>query len=248
MGEEKPAFVDIHCHILPGVDDGAENTEQAVALLQQAWEDGIGTVVLTPHYRGRYRGNVEKRIRPRVEHLQREIRHLLPDMELYLGSEIGYELDVSEKLTDGTLLSMNGTRYVLLEFRSNCFRSRVMEGVLELINFGYVPIIAHAERYEIFLNNKDIADEVLGLGALIQINADSVLGKRGLKTRWFCQRMLRQRKVHFIATDAHDHENRPPQLRKCYELVRRKYGEAYAQALFSGNARVVLSGGENIEY
>lgn len=247
MDENKPLFVDIHCHILPGVDDGAENMDQAVSLLQEAWDDGIGTVILTPHFRGRYRHNTASRLNPAFEQLRREIRGLLPEMELYLGSEVGYELDISEKLVDGSVLTLNGSQYVLLEFRGNCFRSRVLEGVLEALNFGYTPIIAHAERYDIFLNNKQLADEVVGLGALLQLNADSVLGKRGFRARRFCHRMLKGHKAHFIATDAHDHQLRPPRLNTCYELVRRRYGSDYARALFYENARVVLNGGEDIQ-
>ena len=245
--EKRPRFVDIHTHILPGVDDGAEDMEQAIGLLQAAWEDGTGAVVLTPHYRGRYRHNTVNRLTPVFEALQREVKKLLPGMELYLGNEVGYELDVTEKLADGTLLTLNGSQYVLLEFRGNCFRSRVLDGVLEVLNFGFVPVIAHVERYDIFLKSKSLADEVLDLGALLQVNADSVMGKRGFAAKRFCHRLLKGHKVHFVATDTHDSQLRPPLLKECYDRIQKKYGAEYAAALFYKNAREVLTGGVEIE-
>ena len=247
MVSSQESFVDIHTHILPGVDDGAGSMKQAIAMLKSARQKGTGAVVLTPHYRGRHRDNVLQKLRPIFERLQEEADIECPGMELYLGCETGYEIDVSEKLADGRVPTLNGTQYVLLEFRDEAFRSRVMEGTLEVLNFGYIPILAHVERYNAFRQYPQLAEELINLGALLQINADSVLGRRGLRLKRYCHRLLKDHCVHFVATDAHDLHHRVPHLKDCYERIRKKYSEAQAQALFYKNARVILAGGEEIE-
>ena len=247
MEKEPFRFVDIHTHILPGVDDGVPDMSAAIALLQAAWDRGTGAVVLTPHYRGRFRDNVRSKLEPVYQQLVREAQKACPGMELYLGCEVGYELDISEKLEEGAVLSINGTRYVLLEFRDNAFRSEILEGTLELLNFGYVPILAHVERYEAFYRDRSLARELVELGALLQVNADSITGQMGFGTKRFCHRLIRSRLVHFVGSDAHNANVRPPELKLCFEKLKRRYGQPYARLLLGGNARRVLSDGENIE-
>lgn len=241
-------FVDIHAHILPGVDDGARDLSQSLELLKHARSQGIGAVLLTPHYRGRYHGNVREKLTVIYEELCQAAKTECPDLELYLGCEVGYELDVSEKISAGSVLSLNNTQYVLLEFQEKSFRSRIMDGVLEVLNFGYIPIIAHAERYEAFRNRPQMVEEVAELGALIQLNAQSVLGKSGFGIKRFCHKLLKSHLVHFIATDAHDLQERRPELKSCYQLVRKKHGQAYADALFIHNGRAVLAGEDSIDF
>ena len=240
-------FVDIHTHILPGVDDGARDISQALALLKRAESQGTGALILTPHYRGRYRDNVREKLTEIFEDLRQAAKAECPKLELYLGCEVGYELDVSEKVAGGGVLTLNGTQYVLLEFRDASFRSRILDGVLEVVNFGYVPIIAHAERYEALRKFPELAAELTELGALIQINADSVLGKGGFGIKRYCHKLLKAHLVHFVATDAHDPKLRQPELRSCYQKIRKKYGQAYADALFIRNGRAVLAGKDSIE-
>lgn len=240
-------FVDIHTHILPGVDDGAKDVSQALSLMKCAASQGTGALILTPHYRGRYRDNVREKLTKVFDELQQAATVECPGLELYLGSEIGYELDVSEKIADGSVLTLNGTQYVLLEFQDESFRSRILDGVLEVVNFGYVPIIAHAERYEAFRKFPGLAEELADLGALLQINADSILGKSGCGIKRYCHKLLKTHLVHFVATDAHDQKLRQPELRSCYQRVRKKYGQAYADALFIRNGRAVLAGKDSIE-
>ena len=246
---EKPSirFVDIHTHLLPGVDDGAQDLKQALTLLQRAWERGTGAMVLTPHYRSRFRDNVQPKLEPIYQQLVREAQKVCPGMELYLGCEVGYELDISEKLAQGSVLSISGTRYVLLEFTDSAFRSRILEGTLELLNFGYIPILAHVERYEAFRKNRTLARELVELGALLQLNADSVIGHQGFGVKRFCHRLMRCRLVHFIGSDAHNADTRPPELKPCFVMLKRRYGQAYAEQLLCRNPRTVLADGEDIE-
>ena len=151
-------FVDIHTHILPGVDDGSPDLEHSISLLRMAWEDGTGAVILTPHYRGRYRSNTPQKLREIYDKLRAHVEVELPEMELYLGNEAGIEIELSEKLAEGQVLSLDGGNYVLLEFTSSSSSGKIVKGVLEILNSGFTPIIAHAERYDAFCKNKRLAE------------------------------------------------------------------------------------------
>lgn len=235
-------LVDIHCHILPGVDDGARDIKEALELVRMAYADGTRAMILTPHYRGNYRKNTPQFLHQCYDALCAQVRKELPGMELYLGSEAAWERDLGEKFAEGYVLPLHGSPFVLLEFEFGCMRSQVTDGVMDVVSCGYTPIIAHAERYDIFRRDKALADEVLSMGALIQLNADSVLGKRGFWLKRCCHRWLKQGKVHFIASDAHDSQNRPPLLGACFAYVSKRYGEDYAWLLLRDNARALLSG------
>lgn len=240
--ENECGFVDIHTHILPGVDDGAKDLADALELLRMARNDGTKEVVLTPHYRGKYRQNTPQQLRARFDELVREVRDAIPDMKLYLGNEAGIERDLGEKVAEGRVLSLNDSNYVLLEFDYGSSRIQVLDGVMAIINSGYTPVIAHAERYDIFRKNKKLADEVLQVGALIQINAESILGKCGFGEKRCCHRLLKQKKAQFVASDGHDVKERQPLLGECFRYVSKRYGEDYAWELFRHNARALLSG------
>ena len=243
MENKKPGgFIDIHTHLLPGIDDGAQDMAQALELLKLAWEDGTTGVVLTPHHRGRYRANTPQMLRSAFDALTAEVNKILPDMKLYLGNEAGIERDLGEKVAEGRVLSLNDSHYMLLEFDYGSSRIQIIDGVMGVISSGYTPIIAHAERYDIFRKNKKLAEEVLGVGALIQLNADSVLGKGSFGEKRCCHRLLKLRQVQFIASDGHDAVERQPLLSEAFRHVSKRYGEEYAWELFRDNAHGLLSG------
>jgi len=233
-------FTDIHTHLLPDVDDGAQGIADALKLVQMAYENGTRTIILTPHYRGKYKENDPGWLTEVYDMFCTMVAEKLPDVKLYLGSEVHYEADAPKKLSRKKILSMNQSRYVLLEFSTKSVRSQVINGVMEMVQYGFTPIIAHAERYEIFREDSSLTWEVLEMGALIQLNADSVMGKHGRRVKAYCAKLLKAEKAHFIATDAHDSKMRPPLLRKCYMYVYKKYGERYASELFGDNAQAVL--------
>lgn len=232
-------FTDIHTHILPEVDDGAQDISQAMRLLRMAWTHGTRTVILTPHYRGRYKKTPDE-LRQAFEWLCEMVKQELPDLQLYLGNEISFETDAPEALHTGRVLTMNGSQYALLEFRTNSLRSQIVAGVSETIRCGFIPIVAHVERYDISRSDKTLISELLGMGALLQLNADSVMGVNGFGIKRFCHKLLKEELVHFIASDAHDVKHRPPLLRECFLRVHKKYGQAYAAALFYDNAQAVI--------
>lgn len=236
-------LIDIHTHILPGVDDGARDMQEAVDLCRLAWNNGTRTIILTPHYRGVYKPSPTI-LQAAYAQFCQTVQKELPKMSFRLGCEIRYLTDMAQKVDSGTLLSMADSRYMLLEFASTAFRSQILSGVIECLSAGKVPIIAHAERYNAFRQDSVLADEVLELGAYIQLNADSVMGRHGFGIKRFCHKLLKAEKVQFIASDAHDLQKRPPVLLPCYKRICKKYGEAYAKDIFWKNPRAIM---ENIK-
>lgn len=234
-------FVDLHTHILPGVDDGAKDMNTAIEMLRMAWDNGTGTVVLTPHYRGRYKKTTPHELRAIFEELSNRAAKEVPGMKLILGHEAGNEHELWDKLLCERVLTLGGTSYVLLEFDEHCYRSNVLSSVLNLVNSGFLPVIAHVERYEIFRKTPSLAAEVVSMGAMLQVNAGSILGKHGLGVTLYCRKLLRKGLVSFVASDAHDLKDRTPALRACYERVRTLRGEAVARAVFAENAQRILS-------
>lgn len=232
-------FTDIHTHILPGVDDGAAGMPQALELVRMAWKNGTRTLFLTPHYRGKFKESPQW-LRESFSMFSQMVREELPAMNLVLGSEVHYEADMPERIQQKQVLSINDSQYLLLEFRGSSLRSQIIAGVSEVIRCGFIPIIAHVERYQEFLSDDSLVPEVLEKGALVQLNADSVMGQNGLRVKKFCHRMLKEQMVHFIASDAHDTRKRPPLLRDCFLRVHKKYGEEYAAQVFYHNAQAVI--------
>ena len=231
---EKPT-IDMHCHILPGVDDGATDLHQAMEMLRQAYADGTRAMILTPHGH-----NCGPKWQETFVLLQSTIRDSFPDLRLYLGSEILYDLETVDRLDSADARCLNGSHYCLLEFHTTAWRSQIVRAVSDVLYGGYIPIIAHAERYKIIRSDAELLDELLDMGALIQLNADSIMGEQGFLVKRFCRKLLKEKKVHFIASDAHDTANRPPLLDACRKLVNRKYGSAYADALFYDHALAVI--------
>ena len=238
------AFADIHTHILPHVDDGAQTMEQSLELIRRAWEDGIRIIILTPHYRRDYKKHTPEELRQIFEELQQKTAENYPELRLYLGQEVYYEMDVPEQLSGGRILSLNGSDYVLIEFRRQTTRSQIIFAVSEVIRYGWIPIVAHIERYDCMRKDASLVDELLDMGALMQLNADSVMGIQGFQVKRFCHRLLKQEKIQFIASDTHNATARPPELRKCFLFVQKKYGAAYATQIFYENAQIVLKNGE----
>ncbi len=213
---------------------------QAADLIRMAWDNGTRTIITTPHYRGEYRKNTPEHLRSVFDELQEFAARNFPDMNLYLGNEIYYESAAPERLYDGRILSLNQSNYALIEFRYHSERSQILTAVSEIIRYGYTPVIAHAERYDVMRSDRDLVDDVLEQGALIQLNADSIMGCQGFSVKHFCQNLLKQGKVHFVASDAHDTVHRPPVLRDCFLRVHKKYGADYAARIFYSNAQAVI--------
>lgn len=228
-------YIDIHSHILPQIDDGAENFNVSMKMLRTAYGDGIKTIIVTPHYKpGRHNADPE-RICFLMDKLCREAKREEMDVELYPGNEFYYHDGIFGELERNRACAMAGSAYVLIEFSPMERFEYIRSGLYEALAHGWRPILAHAERYSAILGKTEHVEELIRLGSFIQVNAGSILGKTGMGARQFTKNLLKEHLVHFVATDAHDEKKRKPVLSDCGKYIRRRYGEAYAESLFYGN-------------
>lgn len=231
-------LADIHCHLLYGADDGAETIETMYQMIQQAYGCGVRVVCVTPHYSpGRFsvrREQEEKSFALLKEYLYQNRM----DLQVCWGNELYYHQDAPAALDGQLCRTLNGTGYVLTEFHPSESWRAFWAGVLNLMNTGYVPVIAHVERYACFADDLGKISRLRQAGCLIQTNADAVLGKKGLKTKSFLKSLLKTGSIDIVASDMHVPCG--TLLADCYRYVSAKYGQESAQRLFWTNPRTLL--------
>ena len=230
-------LIDIHCHILPKVDDGPDSVEESLKILKDMKRQGIKHVIVTPHYRPEMFEPSMKR----VIYSYRHLRDIAYDMgvSMSLGCEYYRNEQIIEHMDNRKRPVMAGSRYVLIEFSMNDLFPTIRNYVYELITHGYQPIIAHVERYFCCQKMEKI-QELKDMGALIQVNAGSVLGEEGWKLKKFCLELMKKDLIDFIASDTHNTSDRKLNLKKCASYVTKKMGKQYAERIFFNNPLNIL--------
>ena len=224
-------MLDIHTHILPGVDDGCNTIEQSLELLGTEVSNGVTDVFCTPHFRGNYKKSPEE-IRDIFAKLQQAVKEENIPINLYLGEEISVEKDIRELLKNGDVLTMNDTKYVLIELDliSPCEANEI---VYALKLEGYKPIVAHIERYS-YMTLEEVYD-IKRNGGRIQVNAESICGA-GKKQHWkFVKKLFKENLVDYVASDIHMfRENVMASARK---VVQKKFGKDACEVVFDLNIK-----------
>lgn len=234
-------MIDIHNHSLPGLDDGAERMRETARMLKIASAEGIDAIVVTSHVEaGMGRAYIQKYVETFGKVKSFIDVHDIP-IRLYYGNELFYSEGIVDALENGEALTMNGTRYVLVEFPVYESFQYIERAVYRLQNAGYWPILAHVERYQSLRDVKRI-QQLREQGACIQMNASAVMGKAGWRTKFYCAGLLKKQYVDFVATDAHGSKHRRPMLKECREHIEKKYGTGYGRLLLEKNPRKVLKG------
>ena len=235
-------YIDIHCHILPGIDDGADSLETSLEMLRMAEADGISQMILTPHNKPWHTKIDHTGMRARVDQLQKRLCQEGLAIKLYTGSELYYRGGLAEELDQGAVETLADSQYVLVEFDPLADYDYIRNGIYALLSGGYYPIAAHTERYRNVGCKTNGIIELTDMGCFIQVNAGSIMGKYGSGTKFLTRKMLKEDLVHFIATDAHDLYKRNPCLSQCAQYIGKKYGESSAKRLFYDNPMCVLRG------
>ena len=230
-------YIDIHCHVLPGVDDGSTDMDETMDMLKTAADEGISDMIVTPHYKHGRVGISRKDIGELIAEVEKYAALSEIKIKLHPGTEIYYNSSLEEKLENGWLARMNDTEYVLVEFSPVETFSYVRNALDDLLSLGYHPIIAHVERYACMLGNVENIRIVKGMGCRIQVNAGSVAGDYGFKVKHFIKKLLKERLIDFIGTDAHDRKNRRPEMAKCVETIRKQCDSDYAEELLFERAK-----------
>lgn len=234
-------MIDMHCHVLPGVDDGADSTEESLEMLRIAASEGITDMIVTPHYKEGHRNAGRDSIRRRTEDLQHKAEAEGINIKLYPGNEVYYFTDMEDKLSDGEILTLNDTDRMLVEFSPDASYKYLKNGIDTVISLGYTPILAHIERYSCILEKPERVQDIKNIGAEIQVNADTITGKYGSVARHFVHALLKDELVDYIGTDAHSVKSRAPRVKKCCEILYKKYDSEYVDAILQGNAACILN-------
>lgn len=237
-------MIDIHCHIVPGVDDGAKTLDDALAMLKIAESEGIKKIINTSHYHPQFKYTKGEDLLVELENFNKIIKENGIDVEVIIGNELYFDDSFLECIEKKEFYTLNNSKYVLVEFSPTNFPKKLSEVVYEFKIRGYVPILAHVERYNDIQQNPSLITEAIKEGALIQINASSVLGKGSSEAHRITEILLKNSLVHFVATDAHGPERRRPMIREAYDYVCSEYGEKKAERLFINNASRVINNEE----
>ena len=241
-------FVDIHCHILPGVDDGSQTPEETKAMLQKAWDEGIQIMVVTPHYHKQRGKNDIELIKKQLLLTRKLAKEVHPKMQICLGMEIYYGEDVPELLKEGRVVSIRKSRYILVEFSPGDEFQYILNAVRKLQMSGHTVIIAHIERYNCLRKDISNVEYLREMGAYLQVNTGSITGSYGRSVKKFLREVLKAHLVQLVGTDAHGSERRTPKMQEAYKEVVKRCGEEYADQIFGQNAKKVLRNEEIDEY
>lgn len=209
---------DIHCHILPGVDDGSKTMEETMQVLQEAVSQGIHHMIVTPHfYPGQYTVPGSE-IRRLLYSVQRRCLRRRLDIQLYPGQECYYYSGLTEQLNSGNVLTLADSKYVLVEFEPDCIFSYMIGGLRRLRNDGYIPILAHFERYSCLYKEENLM-RVKQEGTLLQMNFDTLMLRSTLFRRYPWKAMVQQGMVDYLGSDCHGMHFRPLHVRSANDWI-----------------------------
>ncbi len=240
MGVE--SFVDIHCHLLPGIDDGASSMDESLVMAEMAVADGIETIICTPHQCGNHAHNLGDDIRSAVVLVQEALNHAAIPLTVLAGADVRIEAGLVEQIARGEVLSLADLRqHVLLELPHELYIP--LEPLLgRLKTSGMVGILSHPERNQGIIDRPQLVRPLVEAGGLMQITAGSLVGTFGEPIRKLSEQLLTGGLVHFIATDAHGAHSRRPLMQRAFLRAVELVGEQYALEICCQNPRAVAMG------
>jgi len=232
-------MVDIHSHIVFGVDDGAKTMEDSVAMLEIAAAAGTTDIVATPHSDLRFQFQPEL-VAGRIAEMQARIGDRI---RIHRGCDFHLHFDnIRSCLVDQTPYTINGERYLMVEFAEISIPKTIPDVFRDMIQRDIIPVITHPERNALLMGRVEQLVEWVRLGCLIQVTAQSFTGRFGKAAEAGCKLLMSRNMVHFVASDAHDTQWRPPDLRPAWQHVSTEYGADVAERLFTTQPRMTLTG------
>lgn len=234
-------MIDLHNHILPGIDDGAKTLEDSLNMARIAVKEGIHTIIATPHHRNSYYDNPTDVVLEKVKELNNRLNEERIPLVILPGQEPALHSDILESIQQGSILTLNQTQYLFIELPSVHVPRYTGQILFELQNKGMIPIIVHPERNKGIMEQPDILYQLIKRGALAQLTASSICGVFGKNIKKFSQQLIEANLVHFIASDAHNTHNRTFNMAKAYNEIQSLYGLELAY-LYKENAELLIKG------
>ena len=234
-------YIDMHSHILPAMDDGSKSMDMTLAMLRIAESEGIGMIYATPHCMPGKGHPTLERVERKIQQVREAAQEQGIDIELKKGTEYYYIEEMLEWLEEGNVITLGDSQCILVEFEPIAEKIYIRNAVREILGYNYRPVIAHVERYPSLMEkNLSTLNEMKEMGALIQVNCDSVINANSWNTKRMIRKMLQTGIVDFVSTDSHRDRGRAPYMGKCAGVLAKKYGESYARDLTGGNAEKYL--------
>jgi protein-tyrosine phosphatase len=234
-------MIDLHCHILPGVDDGARDLSESIEMAKKAVEQGIDTIVATPHHLNNQYENPKQTIIDRVVEFNKVLLEEKIDLNVLPGQETRIYGELVEGYESGEILPIDHTQYVLVEFSSSHVPRYTEKLFYDLQMKGLIPVLVHPERNQEIIEHPELLYQLVKKGALTQVTAASICGDFGKKIKSFSLQLIEANLTHFIASDAHNTSNRTFKMREAFDVIQAKYGNEMVY-LFEENAAHVIEG------
>ena len=236
-------IVDIHSHIIPGIDDGSKNMEMTLEMLKNAEKEGTKEIVATPHYLLEYGEATIEEVKNHVKEINAILENEKIDVKVYSGQEVYFTEKIIEDYMEGNIGTINDSRYMLIEFPMDKFDVNTFDILYELQVRDIVPIIAHPERYKPFIEKPSLINDFIDQGYLFQVNAGSIKGKFGQNVKKTADLFLANNIYNFIGSDAHNIKSRNTGLKNAVAL----FNEDINRDIFEDSSKKVLKN-EKIEF
>ena len=213
-------MIDLHTHLIYGIDDGSLSEEMTINMLRQAYKGGTKHLVLTPHYFPGYFQAPKKVVKEKCEEIKALAKRENINLEIYCGQEVYYNDKILDQYEDELIGTINDSDYMLIELNMRDFsKDEVLDNIYELQVQGIKPIIAHPERYRVFLKKPELINEFIEEGYLFQLNSGSLTGYFGKDVKRLAETFVQNKIYSFIGSDAHRDENRNPNMFETLELL-----------------------------
>ncbi len=234
------AFFDMHAHFLCGVDDGAKDEQESHKLLRMAYEDGARAICLTPHFNPYLFGDTSAASERAFARLRDYAAEEFPDLALYLGHELGYYDACLSALREGRCRTLAGSRYLLVDFPAGVSFAVLRQGMDRLLQMGYTPVLAHAERYRALRFRLKWLAEFVAYGGLVQLNAGSAVGEFGKFEQKQFKKIVQLGLAHVISSDGHNTDTRKPLMSVCLPVLEELTDPAAVRRLTWDNAYAIV--------
>nr|WP_304220095.1 CpsB/CapC family capsule biosynthesis tyrosine phosphatase [Fredinandcohnia onubensis] len=233
-------MIDIHCHILPHLDDGAKDLSETIEMSKEAAQEGITKIIATPHYKKREYENSKEKILQVVEMVNKEISQQNIPITILPGQEPRIDGELLQDYNKGEILSLNnGGKYLFIEFPSGHVPRYAEQLLFDIQLNGLTPVIVHPERNSELIENPDMLYKLVKNGACTQITTSSVTGHFGKKIKKFSLQLVEYNLTHFVASDAHNLSTRPFRMREAFNVLDREFGVS-AEYYFKENAELLV--------
>lgn len=237
-------MIDMHCHIVPGVDDGAKDMEMSIEIARLYANNGFKKIINTSHFLGEGKGVTRIELEDSFRNMNNQLIQEDIDLEVLPGNELYLSMDIVKDLESGRALTLNNSKYVLVELPANDYPLYTEDILYELQIKGYKPIIAHPERNRSIIKNPELIINLISKGNLVQMNYHSIEGMYGKEVMRTADFLLKNNLVHFLGTDTHSNGRRSPNVSSILKLIQSKIGKDNLKILTLVNPSKVINNQE----